>query len=271
MFILSDATGLTAEMAVNATLSQFRDAEVEINRVTMIRNIHRLEDIIHSACESKGIIVYTLVTRELRQFFQCEAARQKVQAVDLMGNMLEAFTKFLGTSPTGSPGMQIELSERYFTGIEAIEYTVNHDDGRNPEDLNAADIVIVGVSRTSKTPLSIFLSNQYLLRVANIPIIMEIKLPSQLFQLSKNRVIGLTISPERLMEIRKARIERTTGFVSPPKYVQYDNIVRELEYCDNLFTANGWSIIDVTKRSIEETAFEVLRLVRNLQARTTIK
>lgn len=269
VFILSDATGLTAEMAVNATLSQFRDAEVEINRITMVRNRNRLMEIIRAACEANGIIVYTLVSKELRQFLRSEVAKQKVRAVDLMGAMLDAFTKFLGTSPTGSPGIQVELSESYFTAIEAIEYTVNHDDGQCPEDLDLADIVIVGVSRTSKTPLSIFLSNQYSLRVANIPIILEVKPPSQLFELSKSRVIGLTISPERLMDIRKARIERT-GFRTPPKYAKYDNIVRELEYSNSLFAANGWSVIDVTERSIEETAFEVLRLMRNFQSRTFI-
>lgn len=269
ILILSDATGLTAEMAVNATLSQFRNVEVEINRITMVRDRNRLVEIIRSASEADGIIVYTLVSKELRQFFRSEVAKQKVRAVDLMGAMLDAFTEFLGASPTGSPGIQRELSESYFLAIEAVEYTVNHDDGQDPDGLNLADIVIVGVSRTSKTPLSIFLSNQYSLRVANIPIILEVEQPPQLFTLDKNRVIGLTISPERLMEIRRVRIERA-GFRAPPKYAKYDNIVRELEYSNRLFAAKGWAVIDVTEKSIEETASEVLRLMRNSQSRTFI-
>lgn len=269
IFILSDATGLTAEVAVNATLSQFRGVEVEINRLTMIKNRERLVNIIRSATEVGGIIVYTLVSKEMRRFFLSEAAKEKAQAVDLMGPLLDAFAKFLGASPTGSPGIQRELSESYFRAMEAIEYTVNHDDGQDPDGLGLADVVIVGVSRTSKTPLSIFLSNQYSLRVANIPIILEVEPPPQLFKLDKNRVIGLTASSERLMEIRKARIKRV-GFKAPPKYANYDSIVKELKHSNQLFTANGWPIIDVTERSIEETAFDVLRLMKNMQSRTFI-
>ncbi len=269
IFILSDATGLTAEMAVNATLSQFRNVETEIIRITMVRDKNRLVEIIRSASETSGIIVYTLVSGELRRFFHSEVAKQKVQAVDLLGSMLNAFAEFLGVLPTESPGLQRELSESYFLAIEAIEYTVNHDDGQDPDGLNLADIVIAGVSRTSKTPLSIFLSNQYSLRVANIPIILEVEPPPQLFTLDKKRVIGLTISPERLMEIRRARIERA-GFRAPPKYATYNNIIRELEYSNRLFATKGWTVIDVTEKSIEEITSEVLRYMRKSQSRTFI-
>lgn len=256
VFILSDATGLTAEMAVNATMSQFRNIEIEKKRVVLVRNKTRLIEAIRSATEVDGIIVHTLVSKELRQFFLSKIAEFGTRTVDIMGPLLDAFTGFFGVPPTGKPGVQRELSESYFRGIEAIEYTVNHDDGQDPDGLYLADMVIVGVSRTSKTPLSIFLSNQYFLKVANVPIILEVELPYQLFKINRNRVVGLTISAERLIDIRKTRIERT-GLSVPPKYAEYDYIAKELEYSNKVFTANGWTIIDVTEKSIEEAASEI--------------
>ena len=263
IFILSDATGLTAEMTINAILSQFENIEVEINRITMVRNKIQLVDTVRLAKETNGIIVFTLVTSALRDLLHSEVTKQGVRAVDLIEPLLDVFIEFFGSKPIGNPGIQRELSERYFKGIEAIEYTVNHDDGQDPDGLHLADIVIAGVSRTSKTPLSMFLSTQYFLKVANIPIILEIRLPRQLFRLDRSRVFGLTISAERLLEIRKARLERTS-FIAPPKYVDYDLIVKELEYSNQLFNANGWNVIDVTKKSVEETASEILRFMRNI-------
>lgn len=267
IFILSDATGLTAEMAVNAALSQFRNVEVEVNRATMVRSRAGLVETISLAKETGGIIVYTLVTSALRQFFHSEAAKQGVRAVDCMGPLLDVFTEFLGSTPIGNPGIQRELSESYFKGIEAIEYTVNHDDGQDPDGLHLADIVIVGVSRTSKTPLSMFLSTRYFLRVANIPIVLELGLPRQLFRLDRSRVVGLMISARRLVEIRKARLKRAS-FTAPPKYADYDRVLRELEYSSKLFAANGWAIIDVTEKSIEEAASEILQFMRSAHPRT---
>jgi regulator of PEP synthase PpsR (kinase-PPPase family) len=257
---------LTAEIAVNAALSQFRNTNVEINLVTMARNETRLDDTFRSARETGGIIVYTFLSEKLHRYFLAKIADEKVPAVDLMGPLLTAFTAFLGIHPVGGPDTHRKLSESYFRGIEAIEYTVNHDDGQDPDGLKFADIVIVGVSRTSKTPLSIFLSNQNLLRVANIPIILDVGLPTQLFQLDKKRIIGLTIAPERLVEIRKERIKRAP-FRAPPKYTKYNRIVKELQYSHHLFTTNGWTVIDVTEKSIEEAASEILLKLKMLQTR----
>ena len=267
IFILSDATGLTAEMAVNAALSQFRNVEVEVNRSTMVRNRNGVVETIHLAKETDGVIVYTLITSALRQIFNEEATKQGVKVVDLMKPMLDSFTEFLGYTPIGNPGIQRELSENYFKGIEAMEYTVNHDDGLDPDGIHLADIVIVGVSRTSKTPLSVFLSTQYFLRVANVPIVLEVGQPRQLFRLDRSKVVGLTISAERLVEIRKERIKRMS-FAAPPKYTDYDRVVKELECSKQLFAANGWAVIDVTEKSIEETASDIVQLMRMTHLKT---
>ncbi|MFH0897577.1 MAG: pyruvate, water dikinase regulatory protein, partial [Candidatus Bathyarchaeota archaeon] len=214
------------------------------------------------AKETGGIIIFTLVNSALRQLLRSEAAKQEIRAVDLMGPLLDVFTEYLGSAPIEKPGIQREISERYFKRIEAIEYTVNHDDGQDPYGLHLANIVIVGVSRTSKTPLSMFLSTQYFLRIANIPVVLEVELPHQLFGLDRNRVVGLSISAERLMEIRKARLEHM-GF-TVPKYAEYDQIEKELEYSNRLFATKGWSVIDVTEKSVEEVASEILQL-KNIQ------
>jgi regulator of PEP synthase PpsR (kinase-PPPase family) len=261
--IVSDSSGLTADITVNAILPQFRNIDVAINRVTMVRNRARLVEAINLAKNANSLIVYTLTSEGLRSFFLSQIVKNQIKAVDIMGPLLEAFTEFLGIPPLREPGRQRKLSKSYFRGIEAIEYTVNHDDGQDSEKLNLADIVIVGVSRTSKTPLSIFLSSRYLLRIANIPIILEFELPSQIFSLDKNRIIGLTISPKRLLEIRKARVERAS-FRVPPRYADYAYIQKELEYSNRLFKINGWAVIDVTEKSIEETAAEALRLINIL-------
>lgn len=261
--IVSDSTGFTAEIIVNAILPQFSNTDVEINRFTMVRDRTELLDAIDLANSAESIVVYTLVSEELRSFFLSQIVQKQIRAVDVMGPLLNAFTDFLGTPPLQKPGQHRKLSKSYFRGIEAIEFTVNHDDGQDSDQLNLADIVIVGVSRTSKTPLSIFLSSRYLLRVANIPIVLELELPSQIYSLNKNKIIGLTIAPKRLVEIRKARIERA-NFRVTPRYADYTHIVKELEYCNRLFKQNDWAVIDVTEKSIEEMATETMRLTKKL-------
>ena len=258
--ILSDSTGFTAEIIVNAILPQFSNIDVEINRFTMVRDRARILDAIDLANKAESLVVYTLVSEELRSFFLSQMVKKQIKAVDIMGPLLDAFTKVLGTSPHQKPGQQRKLSKSYFRGIEAIEYTVNHDDGQDSDQLNLADIVIVGVSRTSKTPLSIFLSNQYALNVANVPIILGLDLPHQLFRLDNNKIIGLTISPRRLMEIRKVRIQRMKG-EAPFGYADYDHILEELKYSYQIFALKAWTVIDVTEKSIEEIATEIIDLI----------
>ncbi len=260
IFIVSDATGLTAENVIKAVILQFKPSTVEIKRISRVRNKPRIVEAVQIASKARGIIIHTLVSQELRKTLLSEAAEYCVPTVDLIGPMMKVLTDFFEMPPIVSPGLQHELSEGYFRGIESIEFTINHDDGRDPDGLYLADIVIVGVSRTSKTPLSMFLSNQYSLRVANIPIILELDLPHQLFRFNKDRIIGLTISPKRLIEIRKIRIQRIKG-QAPSGYADYDRILKELIYSHQIFASQSWTIIDVTEKSIEETASEIIDIM----------
>lgn len=261
IFIVSDATGLTAERVVRVALFQFKPADAEIERVSRVRNRSKVVEAVQLASKARGIIVHTLVSQELRNILISKSAEYRVPTVDLIGPIMTVLNDFLETPPVVSPGLQHKLSESYFRGIESIEYTINHDDGQDPEGLYQADIVLVGVSRTSKTPLSMFLTNQYSLRVANIPIVLGTDLPQQLLKLDRDKIIGLTISPKRLMEIRRARIQRIIGNVSS-RYADYNQILKELEYSQQIFASKGWMVVDVTKKSIEETASEIMSLKR---------
>ena len=251
---------MTAERVIKAVLLQFNSANIEINRIPNVRNRLRIVEAVELASKAKGIIVHTLVSNELRNTLHSKCAEYGVMTLDLIGPVLTILTDFLETPPIATPALQHKLSDMYFREIECIEYTISHDDGRDPDGLSQADIVIVGVSRTSKTPLSIFLSNQYALNVANVPIILGLDLPHQLFRLDNNKIIGLTISPRRLMEIRKARIQRMKG-ETPFGYADYDHILEELKYSYQIFALKAWTLIDVTEKSIEEIATEIIDLI----------
>lgn len=255
--ILSDATGTTAELVVRNALSQFDHDNFELECFSYVRYESKVLEAVESAFESEGIIFHTLVSKELRDVLLSESVRKGVQTIDLMGPALKVLSKFFNEPPRMDPGIQYRMSDRYFRRIEAIEYTVTHDDGRGMEDLERADIILVGVSRTSKTPLSIFLANRYSLAIANIPVVSGIELPEKLFKMDGGKVVGLTISPRRLIEVRKARLERFNLDISS-KYVNFDNVIDELGYAHSIFSSNGWPVIDVTEKSVEETALEIV-------------
>jgi len=263
ILILSDATGTTAEMVVRNALTQFERNTFELERFSYVRNKSKVLEAVESAFESGGIIFHTLVSKDLRDVLLSESVRRGVQTIDLMGPALRVLSRFFDEPPRMDPGIQYRLSDRYFRRIEAIEYTVTHDDGRGIEDLDRADIVLIGVSRTSKTPLSIFLANRYSLAIANIPIVPGIELPEKLFKINREKVVGLTITPRRLIEVRKARLERV-NLGTPSKYINFDDVIDELRYAHSIYASNGWSVIDVTEKSVEETALEIL-FVTNIE------
>lgn len=261
---MSDATGLTAEMVITGLLPQFKPLDFEITRFVGVKDTSSIIDIVQNATKKNGLIVHTFVLKELRDFLSAESLKYGVLSVDLLGSLIDALEGFTGKTPVYRSGLQHKLSESYFRGIDAIEYTINHDGGRDPDGLTKADIVLIGVSRTSKTPLSIFLSNQYSLYVANITIVLGVDLPPQVYNVDKKKVVGLLISPQRLMEIRKARMQRIdkTYSSSYSLYADSNHIAEELKYSKRVFTQNNWKIIDVTEKSIEETATEIISLTR---------
>jgi len=260
IFVVSDGTGATAEMVVRAALVQFEPARAVIHRLPYVRTEAQVKEAIEEAAQQKGIVVHTLVSEGLRKAMLLEGRKKDVATIDIMGPLLLRLTDFFQVSSLARPGIFRGMNEEYYRRIDAIEFAVKHDDGQNLHDLQRADLVLVGVSRTSKTPLSIYLAGRTL-RVANIPIVLGIEPPAQLFQVEEGKVVGLSLCPERLMEIRKARL-RHFPIPSIPSYAELEYIKAELEESLRLFRRNAWPIVDVTSKSLEEVATEILEIVK---------
>lgn len=259
VFVVSDATGATAERVVRAALAQFEPEVAVIERVPNVRTVEQVKDVVRRAARQRGIIVHTLVVPELREVMLEEGRRHHVDTIDLMGPLLTRLSNRLRVSPRAQPGLFRQLDNAYIRRLEAVDFTVKHDDGRNPQTIPQADIVLVGVSRTGKTPLSIYLAYQGW-RVANVPIIAGIEPPSQLFQVDPRRVVGLTVHPDRLLYLREVRLRRFPQGISG-NYADYEHVREEVEYAFNIFRREGWPVVDMTNKSIEEGAGEVLGLV----------
>jgi hypothetical protein len=259
IYVISDGTGKTAEGVVQAALTQFEDAPVEIVRYGGIRKLEQLKEIVDKAQESSGFIVHTLVSEKMRTLILNEGRMAHVPTIDLMGPMLARLSGLLEAKPRSVPGLFLTFDPGYIRRIEAIDFTVRHDDGQNIDDLERAEIVLVGVSRTSKTPLSIYLGYRGW-KVANVPLVLGIDAPRQLFSLPKKRVVGLIIKPDRLAELRQARVEHMG--VGAAGYADLDYIRQEMAYAYEVFDQRrDWPLVDVTTKPIEETAAEVVALL----------
>lgn len=266
IFAVSDATGTTAERVLRAALSQFDASQTTVTRFGDVRSAEKIGEVVHEAGMKEGFIVHTIVSEELRRMILKEGREHNVTTIDLMGPLLARLAELLSTPPRSEPGLFDPFDPSYLQRIEAIDFTVHHDDGQNYYDLDQAEIVLVGVSRTSKTPLSFYLGYRGW-KVANVPIVLEVEPPKELFELPKGRVVGLMVNSERLSELRKVRAERM-GTVSQG-YADLDHIHQEMDYAFRLFERRrDWPLVDVTTKSIEEAATEVVVLLgRSLEAR----
>lgn len=261
IYIISDGTGETAATMIRAALVQYQDAEINIVRSKNVRTETQLESVIADAFENQGIIIHTVVSPQLKQVIQELSAAKGLLSVDLIGPLLQTLDEYFGGRPgTKSVGILRMVDDRYFKRIEAIEYTVKHDDGKCLTDLNEADIILVGISRTSKTPLSIFLSHKGW-KVANIPLVLNSKLPKEVFDVDQRRIVGLLIDTSSLSRIRRNRLEK---FGQDPggEYARLSYIEKEIEYAQDLFRQNRrWPVFNVTERALEETAAEIVRVI----------
>jgi len=256
--IVSDATGRTAEMVVRAALVQFQGADVQLHVQPHVRTAIGVRAAAEEASKLQGLIVHTLVSPELRNLMLTEGRARGVPTIDLLGPLLLRLEDLLRLQPLAKPGLFREMDQEYRRRFEVVEFAVKHDDGQDPRGLQQADVVLVGVSRTSKTPLSMFLAGRGL-RVANVPIVHNLPLPEELARLDPRRVVGLTIKAERLLELRRARLHQMK---TPPKFPYADprQIWGELDYAHAQFNRAGWPVVDVTDKSIEEAAAEILIL-----------
>ncbi|GAA0153473.1 kinase modulator [Lithospermum erythrorhizon] len=271
IYMVSDGTGWTAEHAVSAALGQFdyclvdRGCSVNTHLFSGIDDVERLVEVVKQAAKEGAILVYTLADPAMAESAKQACNLWGVTSTDILGPITEAVANHLGVSPSGlprwAPGRTNSLSEDYFRRIEAMEFTIKQDDGALPGNLHKADIILAGVSRTGKTPLSIYLSQKGY-KVANVPIVMNVKLPEALFEVDPQRVFALTINPVILQTIRRARA-KSLGFNDELKnnYSEMDYVKQELEFAGKIFAQNPvWPVIEVTGKAIEETAAIVLRL-----------
>jgi len=252
IYVVSDSVGETVELVTRAAVSQFNGSSVELKRVPYVEDKETVDEVIQVVKMNGGMIVFTLVKPEIRRYLSEQAEKNNIRAVDVLGPLMDAFQELSGLQPLNEPGLVRKLDADYFRKVEAIEFAVKYDDGRDPSGILKADIVLIGASRTSKTPLSQFLANKRY-KVANVPIVPEIKPPDELFKIDKNRIFGLRISPEKLNQIRRERLV-SLGLKETANYATIERIKEELAYFDKVVEKIGCRVIDVTNKAIEESA-----------------
>jgi len=260
VYVISGGVGASGEQLVQTVLAQFPENHVPVTVVGNVRQVEQIESVIARAKDSGGTIVHTLVDAGLRREIVKQAQVAGVEAIDLMGSLLARMTQVLGREPLGHPGLYRQLHRDYFDRVAAIEFSMAHDDGKKPEGWHSAEIVLVGISRTGKTPLSLYLSVLGW-KVANAPLIPNSPPPPVLFQLDPRRVVGLTIEPGQLLLHRQQRQMRL-GVPGPSAYVDPKGIYEEIQNAKQVFRQGGFSVIDVTDKPIETCADEIIRLIQ---------
>lgn len=260
IYAVSDSVGETAEQVARAVMRQFDITEFNIKRVSYINDKEGIDDLITKASLENSFIVFTLVVEELRDYLTDQALIHNIGAVDIMTPVLLPLVKQLGLSPKNEPGLLRKLDERYFKKVEAVEFAVKYDDGKDTRGVLLADIVLIGVSRTSKTPLSMYLAHKNI-KVANIPLVPEVSPPEELKLISPKKIIGLTLNIENLNKIRKERL-KAMGLRDTANYANLERILEELEYSEKIMKRLNCKVIDTTNKAVEETASIILDYIQ---------
>jgi regulator of PEP synthase PpsR (kinase-PPPase family) len=259
--VLSDSTGETAEKVVRAAMLQFPHSGAQIRLHTRVRTKEAARPILERSGREGALVVFTVVSPELREYIHATSYELKIESLDLIGSLIGKLGAFLDRQPINMPSAMLPLSDEYFRRIEAVEFTVKSDDGKEPRNFKKADIVLVGVSRTSKTPLSTLLAQRGL-KVANLPLVLGVQPPPELEEASQDRIVGLTIGLDPLVEIRKARLKQL-GMSVDANYGLREQVKEELDYAHSIFRAHpSWPVIDVTGRAIEESAVIILESLK---------
>jgi [pyruvate, water dikinase]-phosphate phosphotransferase / [pyruvate, water dikinase] kinase len=260
IYVVSDSVGETAELVTKAAVSQFNGSDVVIKRFPYVEDKVHIDEVISLAKLDKGMVVYTLVRPEIRSYINELATKEGIYACDIIGPLMDQFEVLYGKKPLYEPGLVRKLDEDYFKKIEAIEFAVKYDDGRDPRGILKADIVLVGVSRTSKTPLSQFLAHKRL-KVANVPLVPEVDPPEELYLVPPEKCFGLKISPEKLNYIRRERLI-SLGLSDNASYANIERIKEEIDYFESVVNRINCHVIDVTNKAVEETANLILNQYR---------
>ncbi len=257
--VISGATGRTATQVVKSALAQFDDPSARIVKKTNVRSAKEATRIIRSLAGRRAVICHSLVNPKVRDAVLAEARRQDIPTVDILGRVVAMLSDHLGTQPHREPGLSYKHQKDYFDRIDAISFTLYHDDGARLDELSDADVVLVGVSRVSKSVTCFYIGYRGV-RAANVPLIPTLEVPRQLLKLPNKSVIGLTVNPNRLLAVREAR-RQAMGNAPLESYIDRREIRRELHFAEALMDKQGWRHIDVSYMSIEEVASNVLRMI----------
>jgi len=264
LHLISDATGETLNTVAKAVCAQFEGVTAREHIYSLVRSERQLHRAIEHVSANPGIVFFTLVNPTLRQTLEAECNKLKVPCISILDRAVESMGKFLGATETHRPGGQHEMDSRYLERVEALNFAIQHDDGQNLQHLSNADVILVGVSRSSKTPTCIYLAIRGV-RAGNIPIVPGVDVPDELFALQKPLFVGLWLSPERLLQIRRNRL-MTMGETKSSDYVSEEAVRMEIAFTRRLFERHEWPTIDVSRRSIEETAAAILNLLAERKA-----
>ena len=260
VYLVSDSTGETLDRIFLSLKSQFANFEYEKKEFAFVRTEQQIDKIINECNKiENALILYTIVEIKLAKYMANKSEINNVPCFGILGNLILSFSKLLNQKAIHKPSAQHVLDDEYYKRIEAIQFTMIHDDGKKVDDINNADVILLGVSRTSKTPTSIYLANRGY-KTVNVPLVLEQKIPEGLFSNKKSCIIGLVADPERLADIRRNRVA-LIGDYSLKEYTDLTFIKKEVESSKKLFKKNNWPIIDVTRRSVEETAASILKII----------
>ena len=258
LHMVSDSTGDTLHMVTRASLVQFDNIEANEHIWNMIRNKDQIQEVLESLRENPGFVLYTIVDQDLRTLLEDGCRELKVPCIPILDSIVNALGTYLDIKTHAAPGRQHVLDADYFGRIDAMHFVLNHDDGQSTRTLEDADVIIVGVSRTSKTPTCIYLANRGL-KAANVPIVPGCELPRELMSAKKPLIVGLTNDARQLVQIRRNRL-RSLGQDEETDYVDIETVSREIRDAKRLYTREGWPVIDVTRKSIEEVSASILQL-----------
>ena len=269
LHLISDATGETLITVARAATAQYAKVAPVEHIYPLIRTQKQLDKVLAEIEESPGIVLYTLLEDDLVTRLEQKCRDLSLPCMSILGPVLQLLQSYLGSESTHRVGAQHTLNAEYFKRIDALNFTMLHDDGQHPEDLNEADVVLLGVSRTSKTPTSIYLANRGV-KTANVPLVPNMPVPAQLEQLTTPLVVGLTASPERIVQIRQNRLLGLNAHRADDLYVDRQAVAEEIAFSRKLCAKHNWPVIDVTRRSIEETAAAVMALLTERRRQQTV-
>ena len=260
VYLVSDSTGETLDRIFLSLKSQFANFEYEKKEFAFVRTEQQIDKIIKECNKiENSLILYTIVETKLAKYLSNKSDINNLPCFGILGNLILSFSKLLNQKAIHKPSAQHVLDDDYYQRIEAIQYTMAHDDGKKVDDMNNADVILLGVSRTSKTPTSIYLANRGY-KTVNVPLVLDQKIPDGLTTNKKSCIVGLIADPERLSDIRRNRVAIMNDR-SLKDYTNLDSIKFEVENSKKLFKKNNWPIIDVTRRSVEETAASILKII----------